>query len=77
MSNIDDEMNRRLDDTYERVKPYLKNSCPELKEMCKICECWYAEKHDYEECKNKPCFRFWLSYECMKYDIGWDISPGI
>lgn len=76
MNAIDKEMNSRLNDTYSRIRPYLKTECPELKEMCKVCECWYADKHDYEDCKDKPCFRFFLAYKCLHYSIGWKLNPG-
>lgn len=76
MSITDEELNMRLNDTYSRVKPYLKTEHPELKKMCETCECWYADGHNYEDCKDKPCFRFWLAHECLHYEIGWELNPG-
>lgn len=73
MGEIDEELNRRLDDTYQRITPYLNNDFPKLKKMCEICECWYGDEHNYEDCKDKPCFRFFLAYERLHYSIGWEI----
>lgn len=59
----------QLQECYEHMRPYMRNeNCTrELREMCQNCEVYCGLEHEYEECRQKPCFRFWLAY---KY-IGW------
>lgn len=60
----------QITSTYDRLKPYLDKHdgrFSELTSMCQMCECWYGDNHDYAECKSRPCFRFYLAYEYLKY----------
>ncbi len=50
---------RQLEECYQHMKPYIKNN-KILKEMCCRCENYCGEQHDYEECRNEPCFKCWL-----------------
>lgn len=65
MSKID----KQIKECRNHMNPYMKNeeSTKELREMCKCCEVYCGKEHDYDECRNKPCFRFWLAYEYL----GW------
>lgn len=65
MSKID----KQIEECRKHMKPYMKNeeSTMELREMCESCEVYCGKEHDYDECQNKPCFRFWLAYEYL----GW------
>lgn len=60
----------QIEECRKRMKPYMKDEeCThELREMCKSCETYCGEEHNYDECKNKPCFRFWLGYEYLKWE---------
>ena len=44
-----------------------KQPTEELLKMCRGCEEWYAEEHNYDECRHKPCFKFWLAYEYLRW----------
>lgn len=63
----------QLEDSYNHIKNYLDNedSTKELREMCNICECYYGKDHNYDDCKDKPCFKFWLAYEYLEWDNAW------
>ena len=60
---------RQLKECYEHIKPYMdsEETTKELREMCKRCDSYCGSEHDYEECREKPCFRFWLGYEYLKW----------
>ena len=63
------KIDKQIEECRNHMKPYMKNeeSTNELREMCKCCEVDCGKEHDYDECRNKPCFRFWLAYEYL----GW------
>lgn len=56
----------QLNESYGHIKPYL-NLSPELKEMCSQCERYCGKEHDYEECKNMMCFKFFLAFEYLEW----------
>ena len=69
---VDEKANRKLEEAYAHIKPYIKNES-ELFEMCMTCECWNGkDKHDYDECRNKPCFRFWLAFVYLHWETSWE-----
>lgn len=68
-------VNRKLDEAYLYLKPYLKDN-KELKELCSRCEEHMGAEHDYEECRNKICFKLWLSYEYLKWTTSWEECGG-
>lgn len=59
----------QLEECREHMKPYMKNEecTKELSGMCAVCEQYCGAEHDYTECYEKPCFRFWLAYEYLKW----------
>lgn len=65
------ELERRIEESYNHIKPYLKgeDQNKELREMCKSCDVYCGKEHDYLECRERPCFRFWLCYEYMRWAI--------
>lgn len=67
---VDEKVNSKLKEAYIHAKPYIQHG--ELKEMCKNCECWLGKDHDYEECKDKPCFRFWLAFVYLHWETSWE-----
>lgn len=69
---VDEKVNRKLEQAYVHIKPYMEDQT-ELYEMCKNCECWKGKQlHDYDECRNKPCFRFWLGFTYLHWDTAWE-----
>lgn len=65
---------RQLQEVYENHKPYMNSEdcCEELHDMCKNCEKFCGvKKHDYEECKELPCFRNWLGLAYLDWFNGY------
>ena len=61
---------RQIEESYRHIKPYLSDTdeCgKELRKMCEVCEAYYGAEHDWEECRNKPCFKFYLAYEYLEW----------
>ena len=68
-----DGVNRKIDETYDNILPYLddEETTESLREMCEGCEGYCGENHDYSECRHKPCFIFWLAYKYLEWGEGW------
>lgn len=64
------ETERQIEECYNHIFNYLHNedTTKELREMCKNCEAYCGSHHDFEECKDRPCFRFWLAYEYLEWN---------
>lgn len=58
---------RQLEESYNHIKPYLKICCPELEKMCSKCEKYCGIEHNYEECKDEICFKFFLAFEYLEW----------
>ena len=58
---------RQIEESYNHIKPYLKICCPELEKMCSKCEKYCGKEHDYEECKDEICFKFFLAFEYLEW----------
>ena len=67
---MDNEIERQLEECYEHIKPYMDNEkeSRELYDMCKNCESYCGKEHDYEDCRNKNCFKFYLAYKYLEWD---------
>ncbi len=51
------------------MKPYIdEENAPELFAMCKYCERWARDTHDYDKCRNMPCIKNWLGYTYRKWE---------
>lgn len=64
------ETEMQLECTYQHIKPYInkKGTCEELHEMCRNCERYCGrEQHDYEECRDKACFKNWLGLKYLEW----------
>lgn len=63
-----------IQEAYQHIKPYLddETSCKALHDMCRNCERWCGEDHDYGECENMNCFKFYLAYEYLCWCEAWD-----
>lgn len=60
------EIERQIEEAYIHIKPYLKGQ-KELPEMCKHCERYCGKNHDYEECRDMMCFKFYLAYVYLNW----------
>lgn len=63
-----------MKESYEHIKPYLNDlDCTkELREMCKHCESFCGNKHNYEDCKDMMCFKFYLAFEYLDWSNGYN-----
>lgn len=68
----------QIEDVYQRNIHYpgsfSKEESPELHEMCKNCEKYVGDNHDYSECRDSQCFKNWLAYEYLNWINGYGIS---
>lgn len=64
------ETREQIDSDLWRVLKFA-NENEELHKMCRVCEEWCGQEHDYNECVNKPCFTFFRCYEFLDYLNGW------
>lgn len=64
-------MNERFDEAYRHIKPYIKDA-RELHSMCSRCERYCGEMHDFSECREEWCFKFWLAYVYLKWLLSSD-----
>lgn len=63
---MENKVEEKLKVTYETMKPYIKED-DKLKQMCNKCENYCGKEHDYNECENEMCFKFYLSYKYLKW----------
>lgn len=63
----------KRDEVYEHKKPYLNDNgtMEDLLPLCERCEQWCGKEHNYEECRNEPCFELWLSNEYLWWYYSW------
>lgn len=67
---------RQLEEIYQKYLPYMndftKEEFPELYGMCKNCEKYMGEDHDYKECRDRYCFQGWLAMEYLELVNSYD-----
>lgn len=63
------KIDKQIEECRKHMESYMQNeeSTKDLREMCKSCETYCGATHNYDECKDKPCFRFWLAYEYLNW----------
>ncbi len=63
------KVSRKIEECYQNCKPYLddEEENQELREMCSCCEHYCGAEHDYENCRNRNCFQFWLCYKYLEW----------
>lgn len=74
--SIKSVLNDRLNTQFKQLKYYLncEKCCHELHKMCNNCEMFMGIKqHDYTECKDKECFKFYLAYSLLENYIGYEL----
>ena len=65
---------RKLEEAEKHIMPYIKEKeC--LREMCKRCELFRGEEHDYSKCKNMWCYKFFLAYVYLEWESSYEDSP--
>lgn len=66
---IKEKTKRQIEESYNHMEPFLDNLkvTEELRKMCEYCEGYCGEEHNYEECKDLPCFNFYLCFEYMEW----------
>lgn len=59
----------KLIETRDHMQNYMDSmeSTKELRKMCQNCERYAGKQHDYDECHNRQCFKFWLAYEYLEW----------
>lgn len=61
----------QLEEVYQRNLycrgSFSKNESPELYEMCKNCDNYIGNDHDYTECRQLQCFKNWLALEYLDW----------
>lgn len=66
-----EEKEKQLEEVYQRNLQYhecfTKEKGLELYGMCKKCEVYVGDEHDYTECRDKPCFKNWLALEYFEW----------
>lgn len=74
MSNTSEKVDEKLQEAWEHVKPHIgqESTNAELRKMCEICEAWGGTEHNYKDCRNKPCFKFWLAYQYLLWETSWE-----
>ncbi len=66
--NLDDILERRLQETYEHLMPYLHID-ENLQRTCANCEYYMGEEHDYSECRHNQCFINYLGLKRLEWEI--------
>lgn len=72
---IREKTKKQLEEVYQRnlhrSGSFTKEESPELYEMCKNCENYMGNKHDFTECRKKQCFNNWLALEYLDWINGY------
>ena len=73
---IKEKTERQLQEVYKRNLHICKNAfskevSPELYEVCKHCEAYTGDRHDYTECRDNQCFKNWLALEYLDWVNGY------
>ena len=67
-------LEEKLNEAEKHIKPYMDDASEteELREMCKNCECYCGLDHNYEECRNQWCYKFWLAYVYLSWEDSYE-----
>lgn len=67
------KIEEQLEEVYNEFKDYMNDEkwFPTLHKMCKGCESWCGEGHDYSECREKACFKHFLGYAYLNWTNTW------
>ena len=69
-----DRVKNKLEEVERLMSNYMDctETTKELREMCKNCEGYCGKDHDYRECRNKWCYKFWLAYRYLEWSSSWE-----
>lgn len=68
---METNVKRKLQEAEEHIEPYIKEQkC--LREMCKRCEQYCGKDHDYHECKDMWCYKFYLAYVYLEWSTSFE-----
>lgn len=66
---------KQLEEVFQRnihcQGSFSKEVSPELYEVCKKCENYMGDNHDYSECREMQCFKNWLALEYLDWVNGY------
>ena len=70
---MDDKTKIKLLETELHMKNYMdEENTEELRKMCSRCEKYCGAEHDYKDCREEWCYRFWLAYEYFEWTSSYD-----
>lgn len=69
-----EETARQLEETRAHMANYMhhEDSVEELHAMCSHCEAFCGNEHDYAECEDRLCFKFWLAFQYLEWMNSWE-----
>ena len=72
MTETQEKVERKLEEVLEKFDFDELSEEEELHEMCENCEAYFGQCHDYSECKDKMCFKFFLAYYYLQWAASWE-----
>lgn len=61
----------RRDEVYSILDLKDKTTMEDLLPICERCEQWCGKEHNFEDCRNQPCFELWLSNKYLEWCKAW------
>lgn len=61
----------KRDEVYSILNLKNKTTMEDLLPICERCEQWCGKEHNFEDCRNQPCFELWLSNEYLEWCKAW------
>lgn len=64
------ETTRQIKESWANLKDYINDKAYKRKDlysMCSRCSDFTGKSHCYNDCLDKPCFRFYLAYEYLEW----------
>lgn len=64
------KVREKLNEVEGHMQNYMDSmeETKELRKMCQNCEGYAGKDHDYYECQNKWCYKFWLAYKYLEWE---------
>ncbi len=72
MTDTQEKVERKLEEVLEKFDFDELSESEELQEMCESCKAYFGKCHDYAECKDKKCFKFFLAYFYLQWATSWE-----
>lgn len=61
----------KRDEYYSCFNLKDKDTMEDLLPICERCEQWCGKEHNFEDCRNQPCFELWLSHKYLEWCKAW------